>query len=106
MASNEHDAQKKQAAFWLEYSQQLSTTIRYNEALAAAERAVALHSGSAEARYVRGTCLAMLSRYEEALQDFEQAFALDVNYVPAWDGKAWVLGILGRKAVALDAVNR
>ena len=33
---------KKQARFWLEYSQQLSGTIRYAEALAAVERALVL----------------------------------------------------------------
>jgi tetratricopeptide (TPR) repeat protein len=106
MGSDQQDAQKKQAAFWIEYSQQLSTAIRYTEALAAAERAVALDADNAEARYVRGTCMAMLGRYDEALTDFEQALALDAEYVAAWDGKAWVLGILGRKDEALAAVNR
>jgi tetratricopeptide (TPR) repeat protein len=106
MALDEQNSQKKQAEFWLEYSQQLSTSIRYNEALAAAERAVTLDDGSSEAHYVRGTCLAMLARYDEALRDFEQALVLDPSYVPAWDGKAWVLGILGRKVEALAAVNK
>jgi hypothetical protein len=27
-------------------------------------------------------------------------------YVPAWDGKAWVLGILGDKVGALAAIDR
>jgi len=35
-----------------------------------------------------------------------QALALDAEYVAAWDGKGWVLGILGRKDEALAAVNR
>ena len=48
----------------------------------------------------------MLAQYAEALADFEQALTLDTNYVPAWDGKAWVLGILGQKTQALAAVNR
>ena len=61
---------KEQATFWLEYSQQLSTAIRYAEALKAAERAVALDETSAEAWYVKGTSLAMLARYDEALTDF------------------------------------
>jgi tetratricopeptide (TPR) repeat protein len=97
---------KKQAAFWLEYSQQLSGAIRYVEALAAARRAVALDETSAEARYVKGTCLAMLAQHDEALDDFEHALKLDTLYVPAWDGKAWVLGILGKKEEALIAINR
>jgi tetratricopeptide (TPR) repeat protein len=100
------DAKKKQAAFWLDYSHQLSTAIRYVEALRAVEQAIALDESNAEARYVKGTCLAMLARYKEALQDFEHALQLDDHYVPAWDGKAWVLGILGQKTQALAAVDR
>lgn len=100
------DQRKKQAAFWLEYSQQLSTAIRYNEALKAAERAVKLDETNAEAWYVLGTCQAMLAQYEQALAAFERALALDEEYVPAWDGKAWVLGILGHKIEALEAINR
>ncbi len=103
---NSDDARKKQAAFWLEYSQQLSTAIRYIEALAAAERSMTLDDTNPEAWYVRGTCRAMLAQYEPALQDFEHALQLNPNYVAAWDGKAWVLGILGRKTEALQAINR
>ena len=57
------EERKKQATFWLEYSQQLSTTIRYTEALSAAERAIALDDARKEAWYVKGTCLAMLGKY-------------------------------------------
>ncbi len=41
---------KKQAAFWLEYSQQLATAIRYPEALAAINRALELDPDYFEAR--------------------------------------------------------
>ena len=99
------DTPKKQAIFWLEYSQQLSNAIRYQEALKAAQRAVALDETSAEAWYVQGTCKAMLARYQEALDDFEHALHLDNRYVSAWDGKAWVLGILNQKEAALQAVD-
>src|SRR5258708_21425839 len=85
----EQDTRKKQAAFWLEYCQQLSTAIRYVEALSAVERALALDETCVEAWYEKGTCLAMLARYDEALADFEQALRLNALYVPAWDGKAW-----------------
>ena len=106
METKESEQRKKQAAFWLEYSQQLSTAIRYGEALAAAERAVQLYETCTEAWYARGTCQAMLAQYELALADFEHALALDNSYVPAWDGKAWVLGILGDKAGAMKAIDR
>jgi tetratricopeptide (TPR) repeat protein len=102
----QEDTRKQQARFWLEYSQQLSTAIRYAEALKAAERAVTLDETNAEAHYTRGTCLAMLARYDEALLDFDETLRLDGKYVPAWDGKAWVLGIKGQKAEALIAINR
>ena len=104
--NNEQDIHKQQARFWLDYSQQLSTAIRYVEALAAAERAVRLNATSAEAHYVRGTCQAMLAHYDEALADFNEALRLDDTYVPAWDGKAWVLGIMGKKEEALAAIHR
>ncbi len=104
--NKQEDVRKQQVRFWLDYSQQLSTAIRYVEALTAVERAVRLDETNAEAHYVRGTCLAMLARYDEALLDFDEALRLDGNYVPAWDGKAWVLGIKGQKAEALAAINR
>ncbi len=103
---NEQDSSKKQAIFWLEYSQQLSTAIRYEAALVAVEKAIVLDEKNVEAWYVKGTCFAMLAKYSEALADFEHALNLDNHYVPAWDGKAWVLGILGKKDEALIAVNR
>ena len=103
---SEQDSRKKQAIFWLEYSQQLSTAIRYEAALAAVEKAIALDETNVEAWYGKGTCFAMLAKYSEALADFEQALRLDNQYVPAWDGKAWVLGIMGKKNEALIAVNR
>ena len=106
MEAKEGDLRKKQAAFWLEYSQQLSTSIRYTEALAAAELTVKLDEMIAEAWYVKGTCHGMLAQYEEALASFEHALVLDAKYVPAWDGKAWVLGIMGDNTRALEAINR
>jgi hypothetical protein len=39
------DENKNQARFWLEYSQQLSGTIRYAEALAAVNQALELEPG-------------------------------------------------------------
>jgi tetratricopeptide (TPR) repeat protein len=100
------DTLKKQAEFWLEYSQQLSNSIRYVEALKAAQRSLAIDDTNPEAWYAQGTCQAMLAHYIEALADFEQALAHDANYVAAWDGKAWVEGILGHKEAALQAVNK
>lgn len=100
------ETRRQQARIWLEYSQQLSNTIRYTEALAACERSLALDDTNAETWYVRGTCRATLGQYEPALQDFEHALTLATTYVPAWDGKAWVLGILGHKTEALVAIER
>ncbi len=82
------DAKKMQAAFWLDYSHQLSTAIRYLEALRAVEQAIALDESNAEAWYVKGTCLAMLARYEEALQDFEHALQLERSLCASmgWQG--------------------
>jgi tetratricopeptide (TPR) repeat protein len=48
----------------------------------------------------------MMAKYAEALAAFEHALQLAPQFVPAWDGKAWALGILGRREEALAAVNR
>jgi tetratricopeptide (TPR) repeat protein len=106
MENNEHNMRQQQTRFWLDYSHQLATAIRYVEALAAVERALALDETNAEAHYVRGTCMAMLARYDEALTDFNATLQRDETYVPAWDGKAWVLGIMGKKEEALAAITR
>jgi len=106
MSEIDETTRQQQGAFWLDYSQRLSTAIRYVEALAAAERAVRLLSTDAEARYTRGTCQAMLSHYTEALADFDAALQLNPRSVEAWDGRAWVLGILGHKNEALAAVEQ
>ncbi len=90
----------------LEYSQQLSETIRYTEALASVERSLALDDTCIAAWYAKGTYLAMLARYDEALAAFDHTLAMDDTYAPAWDGMAWALGILGRRDEALAAVNR
>lgn len=97
---------QQQGEFWLDYSQRLSTAIRYVEALAAAERAVALLPTNAEAYYMRGTCQAMLAHYDAALADFESSLQLDPQRAETWDGKAWVLGILGQKSEALAAIEQ
>jgi Flp pilus assembly protein TadD len=49
----------------------LSDSIRYTEALAAMQRAVSLDETNVEAWYAKGTYLAMLARYDEALEAFE-----------------------------------
>ncbi len=102
----EGSPQKAQARFWLDYSHELSGAIRYQEALATVERALALDPTSAEIHYAQGTYLAMLARHTEALAAFEHALELAPLFVPAWDGKAWALSILGHREEALAAVNR
>ena len=47
------------------------------------QRAVSLDETNVEAWYAKGTCLAMLARYEEALEAFEHTLFLDEKYVPA-----------------------
>ncbi|MBX5450943.1 tetratricopeptide repeat protein [Thermogemmatispora sp.] len=99
------DSGHEQAAFWLSYARELWGAIRYPEALAAVERALALAPDDPSAWYLRGACLCLLARHEEALASFEEALRRDKHYVPAWDGKAWALGILGRRSEALAAVE-
>jgi tetratricopeptide (TPR) repeat protein len=99
------EQRRAQAAFWLAYARELWGAIRYPEALAAVERALAFDPQNPAAWYLRGAILCLLARHVEALASFEEALRLDAHYVPAWDGKAWALGVLGRRAEALAAVE-
>lgn len=72
------------------------------EALATFEQAVAL--APHPATYVSmGTILAKLGRFEEAVQAYEQALAVDTTYASAYTGLFEALSHLGRTQEAEQA---
>ena len=91
---------------WLEEAVTLFDQERYEEALAALERALALAPNLALAWYDKGKTLNRLKRYEEALAAFERALQLDPNHANAWNGKSNMLYNLKRYQEALAALER
>jgi tetratricopeptide (TPR) repeat protein len=73
---------------------------RYQEALNAYDRTLALDSNLVGTWRNRGSALYMLHRYEEALTNYERALVLDSTMKGAWEGKAMTLRQLGRTAEA------
>lgn len=79
---------------------------RYEEALAAYDRALTLNPNFAAAWRNKGNALNDLKRYEEALAACENALALEPQSAHGWRGKAVALKGLGREAEAQDARAR
>jgi tetratricopeptide (TPR) repeat protein len=73
--------------------------------LAAADQAVELAPDSGSAHYHRGSALAKLRRIDEAVEQFDAAFALDDRLVDAMILRSVVLYLSGRTKDALGAVN-
>lgn len=66
---------------------------RYDEAVEAIEKALALGAGEREfdARIVQGSAHAYLGHNEEALAAYEQAIRLRPKDMRGWEGKLWLL---------------
>jgi tetratricopeptide (TPR) repeat protein len=89
-------------AAW-ERGQGLRSQKRYDEALAAYERALALDPQLTAAWNNKGRLLRHQKRYKEALEAHEQALALDPQFTLAWFNKGSVLWKLKRKREAREA---
>jgi len=76
---------------------------KYEEALAAYEKAIELKPDYAEAWDNKGVTLGKLGRNEKALEAHEKAIELKPDYTEAWDNKGVTLGKLGRNEKALEA---
>jgi len=74
---------------------------RFSEALASANRALALQPDFPDALNNRGNALAGLDRPAEALASFDKALALQPELAQAWNNRACVLRDLDRPADAL-----
>jgi tetratricopeptide (TPR) repeat protein len=90
------------AAAW-ERGKGLYAQKRYEEALAAYERALALEPWESAYWNSKGNALWDLKRYEEALTAYERANALDPKDAFAWTNKINLLKQLGRTADAQEA---
>jgi tetratricopeptide (TPR) repeat protein len=84
----------------------LAALQRYEEALAAFNRAIALRPVDPGAWNNKGVALAALQRYEEALAAFNRAIELRPVDPEAWNNKGAALAHLQRYEEALAAFNR
>src|SRR5262249_1488403 len=78
---------------------------RYEESLAAYDRALALDSESAYLWENKGDSFEALGRHEEALAAYERALALEPDDAGVWRAKAQPLQRLGRLDEAISAAN-
>jgi tetratricopeptide (TPR) repeat protein len=91
---------------WLNESNDLNNSKRYEEALAACEQALRLDPTYALAYYNKGAVLRQLKRYQEAISALDQAIRLDPTYANAYENKGWVLNELKRHEEAIFAYDQ
>jgi tetratricopeptide (TPR) repeat protein len=78
---------------------------RPRDALASANRALALKPGFPDALNNRGMALAALDRPDEALASFDQALAAKPDFAAAWNNRSCALRDLGLAAEALASCD-
>ena len=76
---------------------------RFKEALAAYDRALALHGSEALLHNKRGQVLAQLGRHEQALAAYHRATEIEPDHPYHWMNSALALAELGRHMEALQA---
>ena len=84
----------------------LSALGRYDEAVAAFDRAIARGDRSAETRSRRGLALSAQGRWKDALPDFEEAARMEPGNADYLFYLALALGNLDRPAEALELLDR
>lgn len=94
------------AEIWVNLSATFYRWERYDEAMTAAEQALAIEPDSALAFYNRGLALMALGRYAEAATTYEAAIALDSENADFWAGLGIALRLLGENPEALAALER
>jgi tetratricopeptide (TPR) repeat protein len=94
------------AVVWRNKGAVLQSLHRYEAALAAYERAIALDAKFASAWRNRAGVLGEMGRSAEALTAYDQALAVDPNYAQAWNGKGKTLARMGRSDEALAAFEK
>ncbi|RKP46086.1 tetratricopeptide repeat protein [Trinickia fusca] len=84
----------------------LNALHRHEQALSAANRALALKPGFIDALNNRGNALAALARPLDALASFEKALAAQPQFAQAWNNRSCVLRDLGRPDDALASCDQ
>jgi protein O-GlcNAc transferase len=79
---------------------------RFEDALAAYDKAIALRPDYADALYNRGITLMDLRRFEEALASYDKVIALEPGYAKALNNRGNVLQVLKRFEQAVASYDR
>jgi tetratricopeptide (TPR) repeat protein len=96
----------KQAPIHSNLAYALNALQCFDEALASADRALALQSAFPDALNNRGNAQAGLNRPLDALGSFDRAIALMHDFPSAWNNRACVLRDLGRPVDALASCDQ
>src|SRR5207248_2155733 len=91
---------------WRSYAAALRMLDRYEEALAAFDKAAALHPDGADIQRVRGAVLRYMGRFEEALAAHDKAIAFSPDDAPLHTFRGNTLHCMGRYEEALAAHDK
>src|SRR6516162_11175830 len=79
---------------------------RYEEALAAYDKALSIKPGSAGAWLGRGNVYLDLKRYDEAFAAYDKALSIEPDLAEAHHGRANILHVLTRNDEALNSLDQ
>ncbi|MEM9770046.1 MAG: tetratricopeptide repeat protein [Cyanobacteria bacterium P01_D01_bin.73] len=99
--SNDSDPQ-----LWYARGNALDELGRYDEAIAAYDRALEADPKFYAAWVNRGYCLDRLGRYRAAIASFDQALRIKPDYDGLWYNRGTVLGKIQRYGAAVESFNR
>jgi tetratricopeptide (TPR) repeat protein len=91
---------------WTQRSIALAGQGKYEDAMAAANRAVGIREDYAEAWNYRGVIFWYLKQYPEAIASIQRSISLDPTYAQAWANQAAVLRTLTQYESALSAYDQ
>ena len=91
---------------YYDQGRELKDSEKYNEAIAAYDKAIELDPDYTYAWYSRGISLDDLERYEEAIASYDKALELDPDYTYAWYNRGISLGKLDRDEDALESYDK
>jgi tetratricopeptide (TPR) repeat protein len=94
------------AADYLNYGNQLWRVRKYNESVAAFDRAIQLDANFYQAYYAKGLALYSQEKYQEAATQFDRATQIEPNIYEFWRMKAQTLDQMKKSSEALTSIDR
>jgi tetratricopeptide (TPR) repeat protein len=91
---------------WYNRGEKFRKSQRYEEAIAAYDKAIKIKPGYSEAWYAKAALLYKLQRYEEALIAYEKVIQIQPEEAHAWFVRGWILGELQRYAQAITSYDK